>query len=200
MGDETSGMEVNPNLGYVALGVLIGAESTGIPVPGETALLAAAVLAGRGELDIELVIAVAATAAIVGDNLGYWIGRKGGRRLFELRGPLHRHRQAALTRGEAFFARHGPKAVFLGRWIAWLRITSAWLAGITHMRWPTFLLWNALGGVAWATSVGLLAYLIGPAAEEVFKVGGTVAVSLTVLALVVFALFRWRRASRAPEP
>jgi membrane protein YqaA with SNARE-associated domain len=130
-------MEVDPNLGYVALGALIGAESTGVPVPGETALLAAAVLAERGELDIELVIAVAATAAIVGDNLGYWIGRKGGRRLFELRGPLHRHRHTALARGESFFARHGPKAVFLGRWIAWLRIASAWLAGITHMHWPT---------------------------------------------------------------
>jgi membrane-associated protein len=198
MGDETSGMEVDPNLGYVALGALIGAESTGVPVPGETALLAAAVLAGRGDLDIGLVIAVAATAAIVGDNLGYWIGRKGGRRLFELRGPLHRHRRAALARGEAFFARHGPKAVFLGRWIAWLRITSAWLAGITHMRWPTFLLWNALGGVAWAASVGLLAYQLGPVVEEFFKVGGIVAVSLTVLALVVFAILRRRQASRAP--
>jgi membrane-associated protein len=199
MGDETSGMEVDPNLGYVALGALIGAESTGVPVPGETALLAAAVLAGRGDLDIELVVAVAATAAIVGDNLGYWIGRKGGRRLFELRGPLHGHRQAALARGEDFFARHGPKAVFLGRWIAWLRITSAWLAGITEMRWPTFLLWNALGGVAWATSVGLLAYMLGPAVEEIFKVGGIVALSLAALALVAFAIVRWRRAARAPE-
>ena len=181
-------MEVDPNLGYVALGALVGAESTGVPVPGETALLAAAVLAGRGDLSIELVIAIAALAAIVGDNLGYWIGRKGGRRLFELRGPFQRHRHEALVRGEAFFRRHGAKAVFLGRWIAWLRITSAWLAGINRMHWPTFLLWNALGGVAWATSVGLLAYIAGPAVEDVFKIGGIVAVGLVALALAVLTL------------
>ena len=188
MSDETSGMHVDPNLGYVALGALVGAESMGLPLPGETALLAAAVLASKGKLEIELVVVIAATAAIVGDNVGYWIGRKGGRRLFELRGPFPRHRHAALVRGEAFFERHGAKAVFLGRWVAWLRITAAWLAGISHMRWPVFLLWNALGGVAWALSIGLLAYFAGPAVEDVFRIGGFVGVGVVALALAVFAL------------
>jgi membrane-associated protein len=181
-------MHVDPNLGYAALAALVGAESMGVPLPGETALLAAAVLASQGKLQIELVIAIAAVAAIVGDNLGYWIGRKGGRRLFELRGPLRRHRQAALVRGESFFERHGAKAVFLGRWIAWLRITAAWLAGISQMRWPGFLLWNALGGAAWALSIGLLAYFVGPAVEDAFKIGGFVAVGIVALGLAVFAL------------
>jgi membrane-associated protein len=188
MSDDTSDVHVDPNLGYAALAALIGAESMGLPLPGETALLAAAVLASKGKLEIELVIAIAAAAAIVGDNLGYWIGRKAGRRLFEIGGPLKRHRRTALERGEAFFNRHGAKAVFLGRWIAWLRITAAWLAGISEMRWRVFLLWNALGGVAWAASVGLLAYLVGPAVEDVFKIGGFVAVGVVALALAVVAL------------
>jgi undecaprenyl-diphosphatase len=181
-------MHVDPNLGYLALAGLIGMESMGVPLPGETALLAASVLASKGKLDIELVVAIAATAAIVGDNVGYWIGRKGGRRLFEIGGPLKSHRQVALERGDAFFRSHGPKAVFLGRWIAWLRITAAWLAGISEMRWNSFLLWNALGGVAWALSVGLLAYFLGPVVEDVFKIGGFVAVGLVALALAVVVL------------
>ena len=155
-------------LGYLILFALVGAESTGVPVPGETALIAAAVLAEHGELDLRRVIAVAATAAILGDNLGYLIGRTGGRRLLERPGFLERHRHAVLAKGEPFFIRHGPKAVFLGRWIAGLRIAAAWLAGINRMPWRTFLFWNALGGIVWATSVALLAYYLGPAAERGF--------------------------------
>ena len=99
-----------------------------------------------------------------------------------------------LEHGEPFFARHGPKAVFLGRWVAGLRIASAWLAGMNKMAWPTFLFWNALGGIAWAASVGLLAYWLGHRAEDLLRVvglGGAAAVVAAGLAL--WLVLRWRR-------
>src|SRR4051812_20190095 len=111
----------------------------GLPVPGETALIASGLLANSGRLNIAVVIAVAAAAAIVGDNLGYAIGRSGGRRLLERPGAFQHHRKEILVRGEPFFERHGPKAVFLGRWVTGLRIAAAWLAGISRMPWRVFL-------------------------------------------------------------
>lgn len=178
-------------LGYLILFGLVGAESTGVPVPGETALITAAILGRRGGFEITAVIATAAAAAIIGDNLGYLIGRKGGRRLLEAEGPFRKHRLKVLERGEPFFKRHGPKAVFLGRWVTGLRIAAAWLAGSTQMRWPLFLFWNALGGIAWAVSIGLLAFFVGPAVERFIKIFGVAA--LGVAALVALGVFWWRR-------
>jgi undecaprenyl-diphosphatase len=172
-------LHISPAVGYAGLGALVGAESAGLPVPGETSLIAAAVLASQGHLSIPLVIAVAAGAAIVGDNLGYLFGRRGGRWLLTRPGWAEDRRQRLLARGEVFFERHGGKAVFLARWLPWLRATTAWLAGASRMRWPRFLLWNALGGVAWATSIGLAAYFLGKAAATV--IGAT---SIVVLVLV----------------
>jgi membrane-associated protein len=97
-------------------------------------------------------------------------------------GPLYRHRIRVLRVGEPFFDRHGPKAVFLGRWVTGLRITAAWLAGANRMRWPVFLFWNALGGIAWASSVGLLAYFLGHTAEQYLKASGLIALGAVVLA------------------
>lgn len=178
-------------LGYLMLFALISVESAGVPVPGETALVTAGVLSNHGQFQIEMVIAVAAAAAIVGDQVGYLIGRTAGRRLLERPGFLEEHRRAVLRKGEPFFAKHGPKAVFLGRWVAVLRIAAAWLAGINRMPWPIFTFWNALGGIAWAASVGLLAYFLGPAAEHVFKVIGVAGVA--AVALAVAGLLAWRR-------
>src|SRR5215218_2128691 len=105
-------IDIPPNVGYAAVFALIAVETMGIPVPGETALIGAALLAHDGQLSIVVLVALAAAAAIIGDNVGFAIGRKGGRRLFARPGPFHRHRLAVLDAGEAFFARHGPKAVF----------------------------------------------------------------------------------------
>ena len=160
------------HVGYPLLFALIAIETMGIPVPGEAALLAAAVLASRGELDIEVVIVLAATAAILGDNIGYLIGRHGGRRLLSRPGRFETQRRKVLEYGEPFFARHGSKAVFFGRWMAWLRIWSAWLAGINRMRWPSFVFWNAAGGIAWAVSVGLVAYYLGEAGDRAIHTAG----------------------------
>jgi membrane-associated protein len=184
-------IKIPAHLGYAALFALVGVESAGVPVPGETALIASGVLAQHGELSITVVICIAAAAAIVGDNVGYLIGRHGGRRLLERPGPFESQRRELIARGEPFFERHGPKAVFLGRWIAWLRITSAWLAGINRMHWPVFLFWNALGGIAWATSVGLLAYFLGHAADDIFKIGGIAAAAFILLLVGTYVV--WRR-------
>ncbi len=187
-------LDVAHHVGYPVVFLLIAIETIGVPVPGETALVLAAIAAGRGQLSIEVVIAVAAAAAILGDNIGFALGRKLGRRVLLAPGPLLRHRRRLLAVGEPFFDRHGPKAVFLGRWTTGLRITAAWLAGANRMKWSTFLFWNALGGIAWAASVGLLAYWLGHRAEDLLRVvglGGAAAV--VVLALLLWLVLRWRR-------
>jgi membrane protein DedA with SNARE-associated domain len=181
--------QIPPSAGYAGVALLVGAESAGVPVPGETSLVAAAVLASQGHLSLPIVIVVGAAAAIVGDNVGYLIGRNGGRRLLQ----HSARRRRLLAQGEAFFDRHGPKAVFLGRWVPWLRITAAWLAGASRMRWPRFLLWNALGGAAWATSVGLAAYFLGKAASAVLGGVGLVLVALVVLGVIAAVFVRRRR-------
>ena len=167
-------LSVAHNIGYPTLFLLVLAESSGIPLPGETALIGAAVLAGQHHLQIPLVIGLAATAAIVGDNVGYLVGRRGGRWLLQRPGPFARQRARVLETGEPFFARHGSKAVFLGRWILGLRTWAAWLAGASRMHWRSFFVWNAAGGISWATAVGLLAYYAGHSAAATATLFGVV--------------------------
>jgi membrane-associated protein len=176
-------LRIPANLGYLALAGLVGAESGGLPVPGETALITASVLAERGKLELPLVIVVAASAAIVGDNLGYLLGRRLGRTILARPGRLHAHRTSLLARADAVFERHGAKTVFFGRWILGLRVWAAWLAGAAHMPWRRFLLYNALGGICWATSVGIAGYVIGKGAERLFASAGA-AVAIAVIVLV----------------
>lgn len=168
-------------------------ESAGVPVPGETALITAGLLAADHRLSIELVIVFAAVAAIVGDNVGYQLGQRLGRRALTRSGRLESVRRSMLERSERFFDRHGPKAVFLGRWVAGLRVWASWLAGATHMPWPTFIAWNALGGIAWATSVGLAAYALGRAAADAFKTAGEGLAAVVVVGAVVAVVVIRRR-------
>ena len=188
-------IDLPANVGYAAVFALIAVETMGIPVPGETALIGAALLAHDGQMDIVWLVVLAAAAAIIGDNVGFAIGRKGGRKLFARPGPFHHHRMKVLEHGEPFFARHGPKAVFLGRWVSGLRIASAWLAGMNKMDWPTFLFWNALGGIAWAASIGLGVYFLGHVAEQVISTAGPAAAVAGVHALIAFLVWRHRRAA-----
>src|SRR3954470_5968529 len=209
-------LDVAENVGYPVLFALIAMETMGVPLPGETALITAAVVAARGNLAIEAVIAIAAAAAIIGDNVGFAIGRRYGRRLLEWEGgpfPQHRRRlseggEAFVDRrgwievGEPFFDRHGPKAVFLGRWVSGLRITAAWLAGANRMSWPTFTFWNALGGICWALSIGLAAYFGGHAAERIVTtlgIAGLVGVALVGVSLYIVTKVRRRRAERLAD-
>jgi membrane protein DedA with SNARE-associated domain len=173
------------NHGLPVLFLAIAIESFGIPVPGETALIAFAVLAAQGHYPIGLVITLAAVAAIVGDNLGYWlIGRIGGRALFRRWAWLSQYADRVLPRAERVMARHGGKTVFFGRFITVLRYTAAWVAGIAHMPWRSFLFWNAFGGIVWAAGVGLIAYYSGQAAASAIQTYGLYAV-LAVIAVVI---------------
>jgi membrane protein DedA with SNARE-associated domain len=187
--------DIPGELGYLALALFVGVEASGVPVPGETALITASVLASQGELSIVLVVAIAAAAAIVGDNVGYAIGSRVGRRVMERPGRSQERRLRALARGDDLFDRHGPKAVFFGRWIAILRIWASWLAGMTSMQWRTFLLWNALGGIGWAVCFGLIGYFGGRAAAELIARAG-VAVAIAVGVVLAVAYFVVRRRAR----
>lgn len=194
IGELAAIVDVASKVGLPLLFVLIAVETMGIPVPGETALITAGILASRGKLPIEGVIAVAATAAILGDNVGFLIGRHYGRRLLTAPGPFSSHRLKVIEIGEPFFDRHGPKAVFLGRFVSGLRITSAWMAGISRMHWPTFTFYNAGGGIVWAAGFGLIAYYGGAHAESVIHTVGIAGVSAVVLfGLVFFVVLRIRR-------
>src|SRR5450755_2050619 len=148
-------INVSSNLGYL-LPAIIGLESMGIPSPGETALVAAAVLASQGRLNIVLVIVIGVASAIIGDNIGYLIGRRLGRDVLSAPGPGQQHRIKALEAGDRFYDKHGSKAVFFGRWVALVRVAAAWLAGINHMPFRRFFFWNALGGLTWGITVGVL--------------------------------------------
>jgi len=190
-------LELPPLLVYGALFAVVAAESSGLPVPGETSLIAVAILASQHQgISIELVIATAALAAIVGDNIGYVLGRHAGRRLLTREGRWMERRRRFLIRGETFFERHGSRAVFLARWLPGLRVVGSWLAGAHHMPWRTFLLWNALGGIAWAMSIGLAAYLLGHVVETIFRTFGLVGLAVVVAAALAFGVWHLVRRRR----
>jgi membrane protein DedA with SNARE-associated domain len=171
--------------GLPLLFVVIMLESFGIPLPGETALIAFGVLASQGNYSLASVIAVAAAAAIIGDNLGYWIiGRWLGPKLLQHRW-FKRHGDRFLPRAERIMERHGGKTVFFGRFVAILRFTAAWVAGLGRMKWWRFLFWNAAGGIIWATGVGLLAFYGGKAAADaITRYGALGAAGVVVLLLI----------------
>lgn len=185
-------VEQHSQWALILLFVLLTLESFGLPLPGETALIACAVLASQGSLSLPVVLVVAVLAAIIGDNLGYWAARKGGRPLLERHRLTRRYAEQYLPRGERFFARHGGKTVFLGRFVAVLRVTAAWVAGISHMDWWRFLAWNAAGGLVWAVTVGLVAYKLGDAAAHALNTYGLVAAGGVVLITAIgFLVVRW---------
>ena len=186
------------SVGLPLMTLLIAAESMGLPLPGETALIAGGVLASRGHFAIEAVIVLAASAAIIGDNLGFAISKRYGRSVV-LHPRIAHHGERLLAVGEPFFERHGAKTVFLGRWVTGLRIGAAWLAGLNGMRWPSFLFWNATGGIFWATTVGLVAYWLGHQAESIFKTAGFVGAGVAIAGgVAAYAWLKLRRRRREP--
>ena len=186
--------------GYLAVFVLPMLESTGLPVPGETMLLTASVYAATtGRLSIVGVITAAAAGAIVGDNLGYLIGRRGGRALALRFGRYVGIREKQLHMGERFFARHGAKAVFLARFITILRTIGAFLAGVSRMPYGNFLVFNAAGGTAWALVYGLLAYSLGrqfARYQVVITRSGVVLAVVGAILVAVFLIFGHDRFQR----
>src|SRR5260370_32441387 len=166
--------------GYWAVFAGIAIESTGIPFPGETMLLVASIYAGTThQLAPVLVVIAAASGAILGDNLGFWVGRKGGSRLLRRNAHFVRRNERKLKLGLYLFRRHGGKVVFFGRFVAVLRMWAAFLAGTSRMAWPRFLLFNAASGILWACLVGLGGYFLG---GTVHRLTGPVGIGGAVLA------------------
>jgi membrane protein DedA with SNARE-associated domain len=175
--------------GYLAIFVVIGLESAGLPLPGEAALIAASVYAGAtGHLHIAAVIGCAALGAIIGDNIGFWAGRRFGKMLLVKYGPLIHVSETRLKVGEYLFRQHGGKIVFYGRFVAFLRIFAAVLAGANNYGWRPFLIYNAAGGLVWASLVGLGAYTFGNAVHNVTGPLGCAGLAIAIAAMVVL----WR--------
>lgn len=193
-------------IGYPAIFLFVFIECVGVPLPGETmVLLASFCAATTHQLQLPLVILFAALAAVLGDNVGYIIGRTGGRALVEKFGRFVFIKMEHLDKAELFFSRHGAKTVFFGRFISLLRIWAAFLAGMNRMHWRTFLFYNGLGGIIWATYVGLLGYVAGryfhdhfDQVERVARTIGWVGFGLVVLAIIVaVVVIKVRLARRA---
>ena len=186
--------------GYLILFLLVGIESFGIPLPGETALITASAFAALGRLNIYGVVAAAAIGAILGDNAGYWVGKKGGIALVHKYGKYVRLDEKKITRMHVFFQKHGAKTVFLGRFVSLLRCWAAALAGVALMPYGTFMLWNALGGITWAGIFGTLGYVFGknlPRLEHYLGQASMAAALLAALVVGLVLLARWFTANRA---
>jgi membrane protein DedA with SNARE-associated domain len=185
--------------GYWVVFLIVMLESAGIPLPGETVLVLASVYAGAtGELAIALVIAFAAAGAIIGDNIGFWAGRTWGLKFLLRYGKFVRLPEQRLRLGQYLFARHGAKIVFFGRFVAFLRVFAALLAGVNKYDWGPFLFFNAAGGISWAMIFGIGAYVFGESIHLVTGPFGAVALGGVVIGVVIF-IYAVRRQERKME-
>lgn len=191
------------NWGYLAVGGLVFVEDFGIPVPGETVLVAAAVYGGAGQLDVLVVALVAMFAAVAGDNVGFVIGRYGGHRLVRRYGRYVLLTPARVAKAEAFFERHGGKVITIARFVEGLRQANGIIAGMAGMAWPRFLAFNVLGAAlwvgAWVSLGGLAGGNIGtlyPAVQR-YELYVLIAVGAVAAALLARKLWRRRAARRA---
>ena len=178
--------------GYAIIFLGVFLESAGVPVPGETILLGAGLFAYQGMFTLPWVIIVGIAAAILGDNLGYWIGRRGGRPLIERHGRFVGLTAQRFATFEAFFQRHGAKTIFLARFVTGLRVVGALLAGISRLPWSEFLVYNAAGALVWATAVALVGYLFGQSWDLLHQWLGRAALfsAALIVALGVVVLVR----------
>lgn len=175
--------------GYGVVFGVIGLEAMGMPLPGESMIIAASIYAATtGRLNIGVVIASAAAGAILGDNAGYLIGRWAGFPLLERFGRKVGLTEKRLLLGRYLFRIHGGKVVFVGRFIAILRTFVALMAGASCMDWKVFLLWNAVGGVTWTVVYGTGAYLLG---DAMHRVEGPLGVGLGAVAVVAIGVAIW---------
>jgi membrane protein DedA with SNARE-associated domain len=189
--------------GYAVVFVGVFLENTGVPVPGETILLAGAALAQFGRLSLGWVIAAAVAGAILGDNFGFFIGRHGGRALAERYGPRLGLSDRRLAEFDRFFAVHGARTVFAARFITGLRVVGAILAGASDLPWRTFLFYNATGAVVWSVAVSVTGYLLAyswDTLERLIGGFGLAAFALFVAAVVVGVLRARRRHGTREAP
>jgi membrane protein DedA with SNARE-associated domain len=182
--------------GYAVVFVGVLLENAGLPVPGETVLLAGAALSRSGTLALPWIIVTAIAGAVFGDNIGFWIGRRGGRALVSRFGSKLGLTDARLREFDRFFDRHGAKTVFIARFVTGLRVFGALLAGTSELPWSRFLVYNAAGAVAWSTTFGMVGYFLAYSWESLETWIGRSGLALlaVVAAIVVVALLRARRA------
>ena len=179
--------------GYWAVGGFVALESMGLPVPGETVLIGTAILAGTTHnLNVFVLVGAAAAGAIVGDNVGFWIGREAGFPLLVRYGSYLRVTERKIKLGQYLFLRHGGKIVFFGRFIAVLRALAAFLAGVNCMSWQRFLFFNAAGGIIWATLYGFGGWYFGREASRLAE-PATIALGSIAVVLLTVGLFYLRR-------
>lgn len=177
---------------YLIVALLVFAEDAlfvGFLLPGETAAILGGVTASIGHTDLAAMMVIVMAAAILGDSVGYQVGHRYGFRLLSV-GPLARRRQQ-VDQARDFLARRGGPAVFLGRWVAFLRATTPFLAGTAHMRYRTFLVYNVIGGLAWGAAVVLLGYLAGASYQAVAHTFGTISAVIAIV-IVATVLIVWR--------
>ncbi|MEO6981681.1 MAG: DedA family protein [Edaphobacter sp.] len=187
-------MNLVQNYGYWIVFIAVACEGIGIPLPGETSLIVGAALAASGHLSLVPVIVIAASAAIVGDNAGYWIGRKGGRKVLLKYGWLLPIGNAKLEKVHGYFERHGTKTVFVARFVAIFRTCAAMFAGVAYMPYRSFVLFNALGGITWAVVYGAVGYAFGhnlPRLEHHLRIAAVALVCCGLLALLFVRAARW---------
>ena len=180
--------------GYLVVFFGVMLESSGVPLPGETILIASGVLVEQGYLDLGNVIVFGILGAVIGDQLGYWVGRKGGRPFVVRWGRYALITPKRLSRAEWFFKRHGGKAVFLARFVAGLRVFGALVAGISGMHWRTFLFYNTLGGACWAATAALVGYFLGGSLDLLERWTGRASGLLFILlalALALYVAYHW---------
>jgi membrane-associated protein len=179
--------------GYWAVGLALLLENAGIPVPGETILLFASFLAfSTGQLHLPSIIVIATVACTLGDNLGYFIGSRGGRPLLERYSKLFRIGPEIIARGEELFKRRGALTVFIARFIFGMRIIAGPLAGVLRMPWKRFLLFNFLGAVSWVTVISLVGYFFGSQWDRLMHIVKNANIAILVL-ILIFALIHWLR-------
>jgi len=185
--------------GYWAVGITLLLENAGIPLPGETVLLLASFLAySQNEFSLEWLMVVAIVAAVTGDNLGFWIGRRGGRPFFDRYRTTFRIPETVIERGEILFARYGSATVFFARFLFGLRIVAGPLAGVLRMPWRRFAVWNVLGATLWVAVISTIGYKFGQHWDRVAFALERLNVGAALIAVcVILGVWIWRRFSAA---
>jgi membrane protein DedA with SNARE-associated domain len=184
----------------VFFGVML--ENAGLPVPGETILLAAGFFASDGDFSMLMVMLIATTGAVLGDNCGYWIGRRVGRGVLLRYGRFVMLTETRFVAMEKYFASHGDKTVLVARFITGFRVFTALFAGASHMRWRTFFIFNVLGAISWAVVMTLLGFFFGKSwdlLEQYIKGAGFVLAGAVVVLVVSYHLLKRRRRAAAPS-
>ena len=185
--------------GYWVVFLIVMLESAGVPLPGETVLILAAGFAGAtGELNLSLVISCAAAGAIIGDNIGFWVGRTYGAKFLLRYGRFVRLSKSRLKLGQYLFRKHGAKIVFFGRFVAFLRVFAALLAGVNKYHWPQFLFFNAAGGIIWALLIGIGAFLFGDFIHRISGPVGIIALAAAIAGVIAF-MYVVRRGEKRME-